>query len=172
MEPPRETPEPGRPSRNEDSDGINSIRVSKSSSQNSAGIDQEGKNDSDLSDSPKAADILAACKWRDIGQLRLLAEAEGGFLTDALRRQACTFESLLFPKTSPLAYMSVVAGPVLLGLKSPTDDATVKGSNISHGGPSQPDASLANWKELPPHRDEDQVQLDVNRSFIYYPSRK
>lgn len=24
-------------------------------------------------------------------------------------------------------------------------------------------------KDLPPHRDEDQVQLDVNRSFVYYP---
>lgn len=27
----------------------------------------------------------------------------------------------------------------------------------------------ANWKELPRHRDEDQVQLDVERSFVYYP---
>jgi len=26
------------------------------------------------------------------------------------------------------------------------------------------------WKGLPKHRDEDQVQLDVNRSFIYYPN--
>ncbi|KAF4637291.1 hypothetical protein G7Y89_g793 [Cudoniella acicularis] len=26
------------------------------------------------------------------------------------------------------------------------------------------------WKLLPKHRDEDQVQLDVNRSFIYYPN--
>ncbi|KAF8863196.1 hypothetical protein BDZ45DRAFT_645039 [Acephala macrosclerotiorum] len=26
------------------------------------------------------------------------------------------------------------------------------------------------WKKLPKHRDEDQVQLDVDRSFIYYPS--
>jgi hypothetical protein len=25
------------------------------------------------------------------------------------------------------------------------------------------------WKELPRHRDEDQVQLDVDRSFVYYP---
>ena len=28
------------------------------------------------------------------------------------------------------------------------------------------------WKELSPHKDEEQVQLDVNRAFIYYPSRK
>jgi TBC1 domain family member 20 len=28
----------------------------------------------------------------------------------------------------------------------------------------------ARWKELPPHRDEEQVQLDVNRAFVYYPN--
>ncbi|KAK4231289.1 rab-GTPase-TBC domain-containing protein [Podospora fimiseda] len=26
------------------------------------------------------------------------------------------------------------------------------------------------WKSLPPHKDEDQVQLDVNRAFVYYPN--
>ena len=25
------------------------------------------------------------------------------------------------------------------------------------------------WHDLPRHKDEDQVELDVNRSFIYYP---
>lgn len=30
-------------------------------------------------------------------------------------------------------------------------------------------SSDSNVKDLPPHRDEDQVQLDVNRSFVYYP---
>ena len=28
------------------------------------------------------------------------------------------------------------------------------------------------WKQLPKHRDEDQVALDVNRSFIYYPTNQ
>ena len=28
------------------------------------------------------------------------------------------------------------------------------------------------WQSLPRHRDEDQVQLDVDRSFIYYPDSK
>lgn len=32
--------------------------------------------------------------------------------------------------------------------------------------------ALSDWKQLKPHRDEDQVQLDVNRSFIYYPNGK
>ena len=26
------------------------------------------------------------------------------------------------------------------------------------------------WKELPEHREEGQVELDVNRSFVYYPT--
>ncbi|ERF76378.1 hypothetical protein EPUS_07086 [Endocarpon pusillum Z07020] len=33
----------------------------------------------------------------------------------------------------------------------------------------EPEINLSAWKELPPHRDEDQVQLDVNRAFVYYP---
>lgn len=48
-------------------------------------------------------------------------------------------------------------GPVLLGIP-PIDGKT---------GPD-PDET-ASWKTLPRHKDEDQVQLDVNRSFIYYP---
>ncbi|KAL2352567.1 GTPase-activating protein gyp10 [Cryomyces antarcticus] len=28
------------------------------------------------------------------------------------------------------------------------------------------------WQSLPPHKDEDQVRLDVNRSFVYYPSNE
>jgi hypothetical protein len=28
------------------------------------------------------------------------------------------------------------------------------------------------WRELPPHRDEEQVKLDVDRSFVYYPNGK
>lgn len=34
----------------------------------------------------------------------------------------------------------------------------------------KPEVNLSAWKELPPHRDEDQVQLDVNRAFVYYPN--
>ena len=37
--------------------------------------------------------------------------------------------------------------------------------------PSKPNSSgtLLSWRDLPRHKDEDQVGLDVNRSFIYYP---
>ncbi|GIJ84506.1 hypothetical protein Asppvi_003353 [Aspergillus pseudoviridinutans] len=31
------------------------------------------------------------------------------------------------------------------------------------------DSDFASWEDLPSHGDEDQVQLDVNRSFVYYP---
>ncbi|RAK99109.1 TBC domain-containing protein [Aspergillus ibericus CBS 121593] len=31
------------------------------------------------------------------------------------------------------------------------------------------DLDFTGWDELPPHVDEEQVQLDVNRSFVYYP---
>ncbi|KAI7711476.1 hypothetical protein KC353_g8964, partial [Hortaea werneckii] len=45
------------------------------------------------------------------------------------------------------------AWPILLG--------------CDHAQQQAPDAK--EWTSLPQHRDEDQVQLDVNRSFVYYP---
>ena len=45
-------------------------------------------------------------------------------------------------------------GPILLGYNKDSSDE-------SH--------SSTSWKALPRHKDEDQVELDVNRSFIYYP---
>jgi hypothetical protein len=33
--------------------------------------------------------ISEACKWRNLDQLRTLAESKGGFLSDELRQQAC-----------------------------------------------------------------------------------
>ncbi|KAF4984391.1 hypothetical protein FZEAL_414 [Fusarium zealandicum] len=94
-----------------------------------------------LNSTPKAYIILEACKRKEISRLRCLAESPGGFLTDTLRRRAW---------------------PILLGLDTPQDD--------QHDLASPQDASYSDWKELSRHRDEDQVQLDVNRSFIYYPN--
>lgn len=37
----------------------------------------------------KKAAILEACRHRDLGVLRALAESPGGFLTDGIRQQAC-----------------------------------------------------------------------------------
>ena len=56
-------------------------------------------------------------------------------------------------------------GPVLLGVDAEvrSDD---EGDDERSNDAIKEDLS---WKELPRHRDEDQVQLDVNRAFIYYP---
>lgn len=34
------------------------------------------------------------------------------------------------------------------------------------------DTGNEEWKHLPTHREEEQVALDVNRSFVYYPNGK
>ena len=38
----------------------------------------------------KTRDILDACEEKDLDRLRTLAEAKGGFMTDELRRKACS----------------------------------------------------------------------------------
>ncbi|KAI1083621.1 rab-GTPase-TBC domain-containing protein [Whalleya microplaca] len=48
------------------------------------------------------------------------------------------------------------AWPVLLGFRS--DE------------PAEEDGGPDSWRHMPRHRDEEQVKLDVNRSFIYYPN--
>lgn len=59
------------------------------------------------------------------------------------------------------ANICMTTGPILLGV-SECDDLTTTADNDDNGS----------WKELPRHQDEDQVQLDVNRAFIYYPHGK
>lgn len=54
------------------------------------------------------------------------------------------------------AHAHEVPGPILLGTNR---DATT---------PEK--VGRDDWHNLEPHRDEDQVQLDVNRSFVYYPN--
>lgn len=44
-----------------------------------------------------------------------------------------------------------IAGPLLLACSDP------------------PSKEQQPWKQLPPHKDEHQVGLDVNRAFVYYP---
>ncbi|KND90302.1 TBC1 domain family member 20 [Tolypocladium ophioglossoides CBS 100239] len=95
----------------------------------------------------KRSDILDACRWRDIPGLRSLAESQGGLLVDDLRR---------------------TAWPILLGLPPP--DAASGGDTRHAKSENESENHAGDWKELPRHRDEDQVQLDVNRSFIYYPN--
>ncbi|KAI0469431.1 rab-GTPase-TBC domain-containing protein [Xylaria cf. heliscus] len=85
---------------------------------------------------PGEARIIDACERKDIDELRDIAIAPGGFLSDHLRSRAW---------------------PILLG----SDVGTT-----SNGSTKMPDS----WRNLPRHRDEEQVKLDVDRSFVYYPN--
>ncbi|KAK0671076.1 putative TBC1 domain family member 20 [Cercophora samala] len=52
------------------------------------------------------------------------------------------------------------AWPLLLGIPPLNPDTK----------PEQEEEEDNSWKFLPRHKDEDQVQLDVNRAFVYYPN--
>ena len=97
--------------------------------------------------------ILAAChEPHDLHLLVKLATSTGGLINDEVRKIAC--------KSLPeIKYLSVLTyrGPILLGYRS---------------GESVLTASARSWRDLPRHKDEDQVELDVNRSFIYYPKSR
>lgn len=64
-------------------------------------------------------------------------------------------------------YADNTSGPILLGLPIQRQSST---------GEKSHEASLntedLSWKQLPPHKDEGQVQLDVDRAFVYYPDCK
>ncbi|KAG6096375.1 hypothetical protein E4U31_005469 [Claviceps sp. LM219 group G6] len=90
----------------------------------------------------KSDEIREACKWRDVQKLRILAESTDGLLSDELRG---------------------LAWPVLMGLFVDTSSCSAGSSD----GDTDIDRS---WERLPRHRDEEQVQLDVDRAFVYYPT--
>ena len=95
--------------------------------------------------------IRQACQDRDTDRLIRSTETLGGLLDDSLRQTACKH---CIPSSASSNTNADEKGPILLGCEQrhPTADT--------------PDAP---WKALPRHRDEDQVQLDVNRAFVYYP---
>ncbi|KYK59707.1 Rab-GAP/TBC domain protein [Drechmeria coniospora] len=141
------------PSRNSDAHGRRHGRRRRSSlaagSAPDRGDDQHHKHSHDDCDTcwsiHKRSEIIEACQWRDIAKLAAHAESRGGFLSDDLRR---------------------VAWPILLGSSS-GDGA---GSDQIGHAVGSPALATGDWKDLPRHRDEDQVELDVKRSFIYYPN--
>ena len=109
----------------------------------------------------KKDDILTACQGPpDLSSLIELATSSDGLVNDDLRRQACS--SALFPCPSCAGEslhpgLPHFSGPILLGYPAPKGAASIK---------SQP------WQLLPRHKDEDQVRLDVDRSFVYYPKSR
>lgn len=98
----------------------------------------------------KSRCILQACTDHDVQELRKLAASRGGLLKDELRREACQCAFKLSERR--VSDSDGLSGPLLLG-------------SVQDQGQNAPD-----WTSLAKHRDEDQVQLDVDRSFVYYPS--
>lgn len=98
----------------------------------------------------KIARLNLALDQHDLPALVAAARDPAGFVNDAIRRRACECPPCQSAK-QPIINTSCKTGPQLLGC-------------ANH--PSQ-DISL-----LPPHRDEGQVKLDVDRSFVYYPTGK
>ncbi|KAK8091160.1 GTPase-activating protein gyp10 [Apiospora phragmitis] len=109
--------------------------------------------------SAKAQAILEACKGGDIQALTALAVSEGGFLSDDLRRHAWPILLGSSPSTDPVQHNET----------TPTTRSAPFGEIERRKTSEKGDAGDQPWQELPRHRDEDQVRLDVDRSFIYYP---
>ncbi|GAA99590.1 uncharacterized protein L969DRAFT_94043 [Mixia osmundae IAM 14324] len=97
--------------------------------------------------------VRAAIDRRDVAALRRLASRDNGFSASGLRSQAWL---LLLGGTLPTSTnQSATAGP--RRRKPDTDKA------------SSDDGATPSEQPVTPHRDEGQVAMDVNRSFIYYP---
>ena len=59
----------------------------------------------------------------------------------------------------------IILGPILLGCGCHDGDEIAEKRTRDN----MADPIFPAWRELPPHPDEDQVRLDVDRSFVYYP---
>ena len=99
----------------------------------------------------KADKIEQACREKDLDCLIRLADTSGGLLEDRLRQLACMTTCHAYHSLATL--LTLRLGPILLGCANDTnDDSTVS------------------WRDLPAHADEEQVQRDVDRAFVYYPN--
>lgn len=101
-----------------------------------------------LAHAAKARQIRDACVRSDFAELEKLAVSDGGFLTDELRQ---------------------LAWPVLLGIPL-SEDGGVNTREAEEKAGIAADEEADAWKSMPQHRDEEQVQLDVNRAFVHYPT--
>ena len=101
-------------------------------------------------DKEKETLIRAACEDGDVDTLVRLATSNSGLVSDSLRRTACR---------SPTHRAATIPGPLLTN----TGPLLLGCADHVHGSQQVP------WTELPEHKDEHQVGLDVNRAFVYYP---
>ncbi|OJD31972.1 tbc domain protein [Diplodia corticola] len=109
---------------------------------------EANRRDSDAGVDLKAAQIRSACRDADLDTLTRLATTARGLLTDRLRRDAW---------------------PLLLGARDSLPDSDGDCDCASPSDSPSDSPAAPPWTRLPPHHDEDQVKLDVNRSFVYYP---
>ncbi len=94
--------------------------------------------------------IIAACQAKpDWDCLVALATSTSGLVNDEVRRVACTST-----RQHGSSEADDPTGPLLLGYDQKSR-------------PEEKGASA--WHQRPRHKDEDQVALDVNRSFVFYP---
>ncbi|ETS82537.1 hypothetical protein PFICI_04413 [Pestalotiopsis fici W106-1] len=118
-----------------------------------------GTRDNVAVDHAKSRAILDACSRDDIEHLKELAVSKGGFLSDAIRFRA--WAVLLGIRPSHAVALEN-------DTSSPKPHSEINGSVDDTS--KEADAINRPWTTLPRHRDEDQVRLDVDRSFIYYPN--
>lgn len=112
---------------------------------------------SELQPSEKRHAILQACEQCDLNRLVQLTDSPGGLLDDELRRLACKSATSSAHARARARTNLHPLGPILLGCSrtpAPDEDAA------------------QSWRTLPKHRDEEQVQLDVDRAFVYYPNSR
>ncbi|CAZ86023.1 unnamed protein product [Tuber melanosporum] len=100
-----------------------------------------GSSSQDRWSTEKVKAIKEACRAGNRKTVVELATSKDGLISDGIRKEAW---------------------PFLLGYGTVPHGKSVPPTDIPEACPS--------WKTLPPHRDEDQVKLDVDRSFIYYPT--
>ncbi|KAI9763328.1 MAG: hypothetical protein M1840_000593 [Geoglossum simile] len=104
----------------------------------------------------------APCQKPSPGQQRPLSDEEARkvrLVEEACQARDCSTLSQLAVSEHGLVLdrLRKIAWPLLLGCGDPWDCDVEQ-----EGRPA--------WQSLPKHHDEDQVMLDVNRSFIYYPN--
>ncbi|PHH62265.1 hypothetical protein CDD81_7325 [Ophiocordyceps australis] len=103
---------------------------------------------------PDDASHLDAALWTRQKRIEILSACQS--------RDVAALSSLAQSRYGLLSdSLRKAAWPILLGLPLPPPL-----------GADAPPAADDDWKDLPCHRDEDQVQLDVNRSFVYYPAHQ
>jgi hypothetical protein len=126
-------------------------------------------DDADLNDDPETIshaddddddDSANGDEWTDTAAAQVKTQRKRQMILDACRESDIEQLRVLAQESGGFLDDSLrrQAWPILLG---PPEQHHLK--DTKRGPP---------WQTLPPHKDEDQVALDVKRAFIYYPRGK